>query len=635
MDFFDRQDTARRNTKVLVVYFALAVALIVAAIYLGIAVVTGRGPWDAELFLLVAGGTVAVIFFGSLFKIIELAKGGGAVAQMLGGQPLNADSRDPDEQKLMNVVEEMAIASGTPVPEVYVLPEEEGINAFAAGNSTNDAAIGVTRGCMRLLSRDELQGVIAHEFSHILNGDMRLNLRLIGIVNGILCLAILGRILLRTRGKRNPLPPVGLVLLVIGSIGVFFGRLIKSAVSRQREFLADAAAVQFTRNPGGLAGALKKIGGLSQGSRLTAPNAEEASHLFFGNGLKPAWFNLMATHPPLEERIRALDPSFDGNFPPVEMPVANTRAAPPLLQRRGPPLIPMPQRSDFVSASVAGIAATATTIRTEQLLPHVGAPTVQHLRYAANLRDVLPESLATAAHEPFSASALIYALLLSADATTRASQLEQLQRRVEPGIFQETQRLLAHAATVPIPVRLPLVTMALPALRRLSRRQFETFSAAMTCIIESDREVDLFEYALQRIVRRHLEPAFQPAKRTVIQFYSMQALAQECAVLLSALARIGHVEPARIEDAFRLGVSQLRCPGVEFALLPDADCGLPQIDAALARLAQAVPQIKRNLLHAAAHTVAADGTIQSSEAELLRAFADTLDCPIPPFIEGV
>src|SRR5204863_3999046 len=254
-------------------------------------------------------GTLAVILIGSVFKTLQLARGGSAVAELLDGRLINSNTSDADERKLLNVVEEMSIASGIPVPQIYVMEGEPGINAFAAGHSASDAAISVTRGCMTMLTRDELQGVVAHEFSHLLNGDMKLNLRLMGLIFGILCLTVIGRVLIRTRGKKNPLPLLGLALIIIGWVGVLFGRLIQAAVSRQREFLADASAVQFTRNPSGLANALKKIGGIAEGSELQSHRAEEASHFFFANGLKSGFFGF-ATHPPLIERIRALDPSF-------------------------------------------------------------------------------------------------------------------------------------------------------------------------------------------------------------------------------------------------------------------------------------------------------------------------------------
>src|SRR4051794_35817745 len=282
------------------------------------------------MFLVSAVSTSAVIGAGSLFKTLSLARGGRAVAELLDGRLVNPNSIDTDERKLLNVVEEMAIASGIPVPQVYVMDGEPGINAFAAGHSASDAAISVTRGCMTLLTRDELQGVVAHEFSHLLNGDMKLNLRLMGLIFGILCLTVIGRVLIQTRGKKNPMPLLGLALIIIGWVGVLFGRLIQAAVSRQREFLADASAVQFTRNPLGLAGALKKIGGIAQGSQLQSDRAEEASHLFFANGLNSRFFGF-ATHPPLLERIQALDPSFDANYPAVVLPDVPAAAPPPPL----------------------------------------------------------------------------------------------------------------------------------------------------------------------------------------------------------------------------------------------------------------------------------------------------------------
>ena len=330
MDFFEQQAKAYRKTKWLVVYFVLAVISMIVMIYSAVMFVTitavtghhhyySQTPisfWDPRLFLGVTIGTVAIVFFGSAYKTLALSEGGSAVAESLGGRLVASDTNHPDERKLLNVVEEMSIASGVPMPKVYVLDDEDRINAFAAGYTPSDAAITVTRNCMAKLTRDELQGVIGHEFSHILNGDMRLNIQLMGILFGIFCIATIGRILLYARSSnsrdRNPLPLLGLLLLAIGSLGVFFGRLIQAAVSRQREFLADASSVQFTRNPAGLSGALQKIGGY--GSFMESPHASDACHLFFATGLDSDFLGLMATHPPLEARIRAIDPTWDGKF---------------------------------------------------------------------------------------------------------------------------------------------------------------------------------------------------------------------------------------------------------------------------------------------------------------------------------
>lgn len=639
MDFFERQDKARRNTKLLVFYFIVAICLLILSGYAAVLAIFGRDGvsdamgestftlWQPGLFLWSTVGTLSVILIGSVSKTLQLSKGGSAVAQMLDGRLINSNATEANERKLLNVVEEMSIASGIPVPQVYLLENEDGINAFAAGHSTSDAAIGVTRGGMQMLSRDQLQGVIGHEFSHILNGDMKLNVRLMGLIFGILCLTVVGRVLLRTRGKKNPLPLLGLALIVIGGIGVLFGRLIQAAVSRQREFLADAASVQFTRNPDGLAGALKKIGGLSSGSKLETPHAQEASHLFFANGLRIAASGLMATHPPLEERIRALDPAFDGEFPEVEPPKMAEPPPIPVEPRRAQPP-PLPPPLPVVGADIIGAVVSA-----QALLPDVGRPTTRHLEYAADLRQSLPEALKSAARDPLGASALIYTLLLSHDPATREKQGADLAAATSDPIVHETLALWPETQNVSVEMKIPLVDLALPALRQLSPAQFHEFRSAVCALIESDRQTDLFEYMLQKIVLRHLEPSFVHTPKRVTQYYDLKPLTADCGVLLSAMAYAGQSDPAQAQAAFVRGAQLLsRIAKSEVPFFPKVDCDLPRLDAALDRLALAVPQIKKNVLNACAETVAADGILQRPEAELLRAIADSLDCPIPPFI---
>lgn len=626
-DFFARQAAAKRHTKLLEVYFLLAIISTIALTYAAVAfffALKGGNPLNPGLFAAVVCGTLAVIIGGSAYKTAQLASGGRAVAEMLGGIPINANTTDPDERKLLNVVEEMSIASGTPVPQLYVLPSELGINAFAAGHSTNDMVICATHGALKCLKRDELQGVIGHEFSHILNGDMKLNLRLMGLVFGLLCLAIFGRILLRTRGQKNPLPLLGLALLAAGSLGVFFGKLIKSAVSRQREFLADASSVQFTRNPQGLANALKKVGGA--GSRIEDPNAEDASHLFFANGLSESIASMFSTHPPLEERIRALDPAWDGKFIPLDPSLFQTE------QTHGathtaPPMISSAPRSFRTGqmTTVFGAATAAATLGTMALrTPHAA------LSYAADWRSKLPPALDAAAREPMSAVALIYALLLSRDAALRATQLQQLQKQSAPGICDETAKLFTSVTGLESCARLPLVTLTMTALRRLSPAQFAEFERNIQSIIQSDQKLELFEYTLQKIVLRRLEPNYIPPKHAIVQYYVLKPLLPDAAVLLSALAYAGQSEPAQIENAFRLGVMKLNVPALP--LCAPGDDNFQQIDLALNRLNQAAPPVKNLVLNACAETVAADGVIQECEAELLRAIADTLDCHIPPFL---
>lgn len=637
MDFFARQDRARRNTSALVVYFALAILGLTVAVYVAVLVIVvgvdakshgafgvRAGPWNPELFLAVAAVTLAVIWCGSAFKFRQLSQGGSAVATMLGGRLVGSDSTDPDERKLLNVVEEMAVASGVPVPQVYVMDGEPGINAFAAGHTPSDAAVGATRGCVKLLTRDELQGVIAHEFGHILNGDMRLNLRLIGLIFGIVCLTVIGRILLRTRGRKNPMPMLGLALILIGWIGVLFGRLIQAAVSRQRELLADASAAQFTRNPLGLAGALKKIGGLAQGSRLESVHAEEASHLFFANGLRKSFFGLMATHPTLEERILALDPAFDGTFPHVSFEAARDEEPAPRKPARALPGFPLPYGVP-VGMVPAGLAA-------RDVLPSLGSPTHEHLRYAVEFRDSIPPALESAVRDPLGATALIYALLLSDDPAVREQQLGELAGSSD-AVRQETLRIWPEARNAASRSKLPLVDLALPALRNLSPAQFQELRAVLWRLVESDNRIDLFEFMLKKIVVRHLSPHFELARKPVVQFYALGPLLADCGVLLSAIASVGHEDAADARGAFDQGARILSgAAPAQVPFLHEAQCDLARVDRALDRLDQAAPGIKRSVILACAQTVAADGVIQEPEAELLRSIADALDSPIPPFV---
>lgn len=652
MDFFEQQAKAHRKTKWLVIYFALAVISIIVMVY-GVALIATSyaasrhhyypyseqpqfAVWNPQLFAWVTLGTLAVIFLGCTYKTMALSEGGSAVAESLGGRLVASNTNNPDERKLLNVVEEMSIASGVPMPKVYVLEEEDRINAFAAGHTPSDAAIAVTRNCMTKLTRDELQGVIGHEFSHILNGDMRLNMRLIGILFGIFCIATIGRILAQVRSSssrdRNPLPLVGLLLVIIGSIGVLFGRLIQAAVSRQREFLADASSVQFTRNPAGLSGALQKIGGY--GSFMESPHASDACHLFFASGFENEFLGLMATHPPLEDRIRAIDPTWDGKFHRLSEDAPEDLHLHPEFHSRRPvsqPPLPNVAGAIIGGAVLAGGLGMPPVIRPNTVLPMLGNPTPLHLKYAEQLRDSLPDNLKAAVREPLDATALIYALLLSQDDSLRATQLKEIASRVSPAISDKVTALYPEVAKTATHARLPLVNLTLPALRQLDGGQYDQFSKTLEWLVGSDGQVELFEFVLQKIVLRHLDAQFNGARKQVVQYYTLKPLVPDCAVVLSALAYVSSDEPDQIEKAFATGAPYLYArEDWGLGLLPAAECGIEPLDNALNRLSLAVPNIKKNLLEACARVVGADGVIQESEAELLRAIADTLDCPIPP-----
>jgi Zn-dependent protease with chaperone function len=629
--FFQQQDSARRKTFQLVVYFVLAILILITLVYgllLWLSTDSAHEPvswWKPELLLLAALGVCLVVGGASAFKVAQLASGGQAVALMLGGKEVPGTTTDARRKRLLNIVEEMALAAGVPVPPVYVL-EEPGINAFAAGYASGDAVVAVSQGCLNYLTRDELQGVVAHEFSHILNGDMRLNIRLIGLIFGIMALSIIGRILMFTsRGRssgrndsRGGLVLLGLGVFVLGLVGAFFGRLIMAAVSRQREYLADASAVQFTRNPAGIGGALKKIGGLAEGSRIDNPQATEAGHMFFANAFAGSGLiGLLATHPPLVERIRRLDPQFDGRFREVR-PVGvdqEERVGP----RRGsvPPFAGMPRLPGLpqVPLPVLGGADEAAS-RIGHIDPGV-------ISYARALHDGMPDVLRVAAQEPFSAHAVVYALLLDPRADLRDLQLTRLKAGAEPQDF-----------AAPDTHRLPLLDLTMPALRQMSPRQHRAFRAQVEMLMIADRRLSLFEYTLRCALHRHLDAQFLPQRQTRPVHSSLQKLAYPVATVLALLAWEGQSEPDQAARAFDAGMRGYTGGDHTHRLPPREECSLAEFDAALQTLNQSIPAIKRRIIVACTACILANQQVTVREAELLRAICDTLDCPLPPLAVG-
>jgi len=410
--------------------------------------------------------------------------------------------------------------------------------------------------------------------------------------------------------------------------------LIQAAVSRQREFLADASSVQFTRNPGGITGALKKIGGLGEmGSRLSAARAMEASHMFFGNGISEPFVELLATHPPLVERIRAIEPTFDGDFPYVRYD--DTDRIPPDAPRPRNVSSPVPKMFDSIvgAAVLADGKPTSPAVPQPPVASSVGNPTPSHLRYAEQLRESLPDGIKEAARDPVGAMALVYAMLLSGDNGERARQLDELSRRVDPAVREKTAGLFPDVSNVAAHVHLPLINLALGSLKQLTAEQYKNFSGMIDWLVNSDGKVELFEFVLGKIIRHHLAPQFEKNARPLIQFYSIKSVIPDCAVVLSALAYAGTDDPQAAQTAFSYAAPWLRAPDDrELRLCAAEGCGIDRLDAALNRLAQAVPLIKKNVIEACAKAVSADGVILEKEAELLRAVADTLDCPIPPLL---
>ncbi len=643
MDFFGAQDQARRATGRLVALFAMAVIAIIAVVYFAVMTVMapepGAGLWSPSVFLTTAGGVALVVGGASLIRTAILRSGGGrAVAEMVGGRLVEPESSDRDERRLYNVVEEMAIAAGTPVPSVYVLDGESGLNAFAAGYSSEDAVVAVTRGALQTLTRDELQAVVAHEFSHIVNRDIRLNIRLTGVLFGILALGLGGRMLLRSTmysggGRRDGramavMVAVGLALFIAGYLGVFFGRLIRAAVSRQREFLADAAAVQFTRNPDAMVSTLKKIG--AGGSRLESASAEEVSHFFFANGLRSgAVSNLWSTHPPLVERIRRLEPSFDGDFSSVSLERPSEPAPPPRRERGRtgagrPSTIPgMPGLPGLPGGILGGaaLAAGAAALHPEPA-PRTSA---DDLTIDYTVLDQVPAGILAAAHEPFGAVALTYALILDRSDSLRKAQLEVLQKSVLPPIYQEVERLLDVVDSLPEDARLPLVDLSAPALARLSAAQSDKLSQTLSDIARADRKLSLHEFAMETAVRHRLAATHGRAGKG--RTLSLKQVTDEAVTIISALAHSGAGTPEQARASFRAGIDAL---AVSAGSIPA--CTSEDVRAALERLVEAREQVRAQVMHACIVTARHDRRITSAEATMLRAIAAALDMPAPAFL---
>jgi Zn-dependent protease with chaperone function len=650
MDFFAHQDRARRNTRWLVGLMVVAFVATVVLVYMLVIVVALGGRhddsqaaggllgrtswWQPDLFVLVTSGVTCVIGGGSLYKSAQLSGGGEKLAEMLGGRRLPPDARDPLERKVLNIVEEMAIASGTAVPPVYLLDGESGINAFAAGLDIDSAVIGITRGAAEQLSRDELQGVVAHEFSHILHGDMRLNLRLIAIVHGILVLGLLGyyamRIAASSGGSRRSsnkegggavaaILLLGLALMIIGYVGTFFGSLIKAAVSRQREFLADASAVQFTRNPGGISGALARIAS-ANGSKLETPKAAEASHMFFASGL----WTLFATHPPLTERIARIDASKAALL--AEVLPADPAAATPAAGVAGV--------AGFAGGTAAAglqtppptaVIPAAGRIDPRAAIDSIGDPTAAGIAYAHELLASLHPRLRDAAHDPFGCRGVVYALLLDGDPNIRHQQFELLASLAEPAACEATRQLSLLTDALPREQRLMLVDTAVGTLRNLSAQQYAGFRHAVKALVQADRRIDLFEWVLQEILLRHLDPVFgiKPERGQ-----RRKASGRDVAVLLSCLAHAGGSSQEDANLAFHRGAEATGLPNLY--LLPRDQARLNELGEAVDAIARIKPKSKRRIIEAIAATVTHDGVITATEAELLRGVADALGCPMPP-----
>lgn len=645
MNFFEQQDLARSNTTRLVILLCLAIICLIAATTALFAFVmyflqTGNsnlhvqpqdlGFWQSLGTLIsweTTGGialiVICIVLMGSLFKYSQLSQGGRTVAESLGGKLINTSHQDSDEKKILNIVEEIAIASGIPVPPVYLL-EDSAINAFAAGNNPQDAVIGVTRGCIQQLNRDQLQGVVAHEFSHIFHGDMRLNMRLVALLHGILILGLIGHFLMRhasyqrmSRSSKNNSGAIflgaGIGLMVIGYAGTFFGNLIKAAVSRQREFLADASAVQYTRNPEGIGGALKKIGGYPVGSKLHATQSAEFSHMYFSQGISSSFNALMATHPPLGDRIRRIEPNWDGEY---------------LLAsgKQQTHNFSSEQAQGFTGNSESAHRATSVTEhQVQDAINHIGQPNTQHTLAAQLKLQTLPASLYRDSHNSLSACGIIFGLLLDKKSTLYKQQWTSLQQYYNHQDLTTLKTTVMDASKTLPSSRLMLIELCLPALKELSPSQAKIFLLAVDQLIQVGQGINLMKWSLRSIIKHHIKPA-QIRRNT----QNLRQQRNACQILLSFLA---HADDATnheaIQRAFHQAISSLRLGNL--TLLPRNKLDFNDLESALNSLKRTKPLQKPQLLKAMLLCIEDDDKVTLAEAELFRAIAGGLDCPIPPF----
>lgn len=666
MNFYASQDRARKSTRWLILVYVLSLtALTVISSWVLLVLLRMLGfqslPRGSEFYSLTANdywlfaGVAAFILLGALIssyvKGRELSKGGRVVALSLGGRKIQPNTSDFNERKILNVVEEMAIASGMPVPEVYILPDETAINAFAAGLTPTDAIIGLTQGAIEKLNRAQLQGVVGHEFSHILNGDMRLNIKLIMLITGIEFVGIIGRIFTqstrassrsfgsrrRSSGKGSgAIILAGIVLRLIGWIGVLFGRIIQAAVSRQREYLADASAVQFTRNPEAVADALKVIGGEAYGSRLSKTDTSQVTHLFFGQ-VFDSYFNFMfATHPPLEERIRLLEPGWDGEYllpiPPQVQPTAqekaeNTPSAEKFMQT-------------LATAAVLGDSLTPV-LKTDSESEIISDATTEY--------GLLLEQI----QEPNEAVALVVALLLRPPKQSGQARGESRSKSVMQSVNASPERVLDKDVStlldaadfkglkgsvaalflrlqkIGLEDELPLVEMAMPSLKSLSEPQYARFKTLMDEIIQLDHQADIYEQTLYRLVTHFLDVHFGFSKARKIRYRKINAVAIEVQLLMSMLAHYGHdaERQERIEQAYRKGMEKV---GLSFERMAKVQSySANDFDRATEKLAHCSLELKDRILQGLVVCAQYDGQIAEVERELILAIAATMDAPIP------
>ena len=646
MNFFQQQEHARAKTRWLIFIYALAVAAIVIAldaIFLlvksltvseysqPLSVPTDIRSWieaNAGSLIMFSLGIIAFIGLASLYRVMTLRGGGSKVAVALGGTHVEASHPDRRVRRLVNIVEEMAIASGLPVPEVYVLEQESGINAFAAGHQPEDAAVAVTRGALNTFSRDELQGVLGHEFSHILNGDMRMNMRLLGPLFGIMLIGLMGGILLRssahTRGRSSResaggimvVMILGLGLTVIGYIGQLAGRLIKAAISRQREYLADASAIQFTRNREGIGNALKKIAAWQHGSVLADSGTEEVSHMLFANGLQRQFSGLLATHPPILERIQRLGMKFD-NQDLAKLAVEIEQLNGSFGRNEAYDKSVEDQVTFSAVDSVSGFASI-----------YENGFDDESLQSARSVLNIIPPRIRTEAESGQKVREVVLALLLNDDAEIKELQLSIIRAAGAGVDFQRIIEVRQQLDGLPQNLRLPILDLGFPTIRHLTWQQRLDFYNLVEQLIPLDGQISSFEYMLSRLLLQMLQESRFPDSSSGKKLLKLSRLQFHLRTLFSVVAVFGHDNDRQVKRAYNAGMGSLlgsqQWP--EYYLPAD---WTTHFDTALAAIDRARPLIKEEIINSLIVTIGFDNDYRIEEYEMLRVIAALLHCPLP------
>ena len=638
MDFFSHQEKARRYTKVLMLYFLIATLLIVVAvnvvvyyffIFLEFYPYTPENWFSEGLVYYVSGGTILLIVSGSLFRWQKLKSGGHVVAEMLGASLLDLHTSDMKQRQLINVIEEMSIASGVPLPTIYVMENEPGINAFVAGYLPGEAVMVVSKGAIEGLNREEMQGVVAHEYSHILNGDMQINIKLMSLLAGILMISLTGRLLMQGSSSRrymsgrhisgnnksgSALVVLGLFLLFVGYVGVFCGRLIKAGVSRQREFLADAAAVQFTRNPQGIASALNKIAESVYGSKINDAQAEGMSHMCFSEAITTHFNQWMATHPPLDQRISQIYPGFLSRVKARRM-TENIQAA-----AAGSSAM---SAADSVSmfSSAAPVKITAAEVSES-----VGKLDQAHINYAVSVRESFSDELMMAIHVSSTAKVIVWAMLLAK--MDLKTHLKSVQGCLGAENIITINKYKDEIFKLRDSQRLPLFDLLLPTLKKMSQEEKTDFIRVCREIVKCDSRYTLFEFVILSLVEQHLS---ESASREVkVKYYSFKSLSEELQLLLSVMSQSTGAVSADREEIYLKIARGFSLKNQK--LLSMKSLSANKIQLALRKLAQLSPLLKRSVIEACADIAMDDGKLKSTEAELLRAISESLNCPMPPLL---